>query len=108
MADIKIHRQHKLGLKRARELAWAWAEHVETKFGMSCTVVEGDGSDTVEFSRSGVRGELDVSASHFELRAQLGFLMGAFKSTIENEVQKELDRLLAAESSGGAKAPRKK
>ena len=26
MADIRIHRDHALGLKKAREIAWAWAE----------------------------------------------------------------------------------
>jgi len=101
MADIRIHRDHALGLKKAREIAWAWAEQVEAKFDMECTVLEGKTSDTVEFSRSGVKGELIVAADHFELQAKLGLLLGAFKSTIEGEIQKELDALLAA----GAKKP---
>ena len=96
MADIHIRREHTLGLKKARELAWAWAENVENKFQMVCTVVEGKGSDIVEFSRSGVKGTLEVSAAHFEMRAKLGFLLGAFKGTIESEIEKELDKLLAA------------
>lgn len=101
MADIRIHRDHALGLKKAREIAWAWAEQVEAKFDMECTVLEGQTSDTVEFTRSGVKGELTVAADHFDLRARLGLLLGAFKSTIEGEIQKELDALLAA----GAKKP---
>ncbi|MDM4767742.1 polyhydroxyalkanoic acid system family protein [Pelomonas sp. SE-A7] len=96
MADIHIHRDHSLGLAKAREIAWAWAEQVEAKFDMECTVLEGKTSDTVEFTRSGVKGELIVAPDHFELSAKLGFLLGAFKSTIENEVQKELDSLLKA------------
>ena len=56
MADIRIHRDHALGLKKAREIAWAWAEQAEGKLGMACTVLEGKTSDTVEFSRSGVKG----------------------------------------------------
>ena len=96
MADIHIHRDHQLGLKRAREIAWSWAEQVEDKFEMECTVIEGKTSDTVEFVRSGVKGELIVTADHFELKAKLGFLLGAFKATIESEIQKELDQLLAA------------
>jgi putative polyhydroxyalkanoate system protein len=63
---------------------------------MSCTVVEGDFSDTVEFTRSGVNGTLVVAADHFELKARLGFLLGAFSQTIETEIQKNLDELLAA------------
>ena len=104
MAEIRIHRDHDLGLQRAREIAWKWAEQVEEKFDMECTVHEGDDEDTVAFTRSGVKGELTVTASHFDLVAQLGFLLGALKSTIEGEIQKELDALLAA----GKKAPGKK
>lgn len=106
MAEIRIHRDHALGLQRAREIAWKWAEQVEEKFDMECTVHEGDDGDTVEFTRSGVKGELTVAADHFELVAQLGFLLGAFKKTIEGEIQKELDTLLAA--SAKKKAPAKK
>jgi len=108
MADIRIHRDHELGLKRAREIAWAWAEQVEAKFDMECTVLEGKSSDTVEFSRSGVKGELVVAAKHFDLNAKLGLLLGAFKSTIEAEIQKELDALLAADAAPTKKAAKKK
>ena len=96
MAEIRIHRDHDLGLKKAREIAWQWAEQVEAKFDMACTVHEGADEDTVAFTRSGVKGALTVAADRFELVAQLGFLLGAFKSTIESEIEKELDALLAA------------
>ena len=96
MPDLKIHRAHSLGLERAREVAWKWAEEAERKFDMSCTVIEGDFSDTVEFTRTGVSGTLVVAADHFELKARLGFLLGAFSRTIETEIQKNLDELLAA------------
>ena len=99
MAEIKIHRDHALGLKKAREVAWAWAEEVEQRFDMACTVIEGDYSDTVEFTRSGVNGRLIVAADHFDLQAKLGFLLGAFSKTIEREIEKELDTLLAASAS---------
>jgi len=103
MAEIRIHREHSLGLERAREIAWQWAEQVEQKFDMACTVHEGDDEDTVEFTRSGVKGELTVSATRFDLVAQLGFLLGAFKGTIETEIQKELDSLLVAKKKAPAK-----
>ena len=98
MAVIHIHREHALGLKKARELAWSWAQKVEEKFDMECTVLEGKTSDTVEFTRSGVKGELIVAPDHFELHAKLGLLLGAFKSTIEGQIEKELDALLKAEA----------
>jgi putative polyhydroxyalkanoate system protein len=103
MADIHIRRDHSLGLAKARKLAWSWAEKVEQKFDMECTVIEGETSDTVEFTRSGVNGQLIVAPDHFELTAKLGFLLGAFAKTIEAEIEKELDALLK-----GGKAPAKK
>ena len=105
MADICIQRKHSLGLAKAREVAWAWAEEVEAKFDMDCTVIEGEFSDTVEFTRAGVKGTLVVAADHFDLNARLGFLLGAFSKTIESEIEKNLDAQLAkgaaAKSSAG-------
>ena len=103
MPDIRIHRKHKLGLARAREVAWAWAEDVEKKFDMSCTVLEGETSDTAEFTRLGVNGRLIVAPDHFDLDAKLGFLLGAFSRTIELEIERNLDDLLAARAKPVAK-----
>ena len=72
---------------------------------MECTVIEGETSDTVEFARSGCKGRLIVAADHFDLDAKLGFLLGAFSKTIEGEIEKNLDSLLAASAK---KAPAKK
>ena len=104
MPDIRIHRDHTLGLPKARKIAWQWAEQAEDKFDMACTVIEGQTSDTVEFTRSGVSGRLIVAADHFDLEAKLGFLLGAFSKTIEGEITKNLDTLLAAPAAAaGAK-----
>jgi putative polyhydroxyalkanoate system protein len=103
VAEIKIHRDHALGLKKAREVAWAWAEEVERRFDMECTMIEGDYSDTVEFTRSGVSGRLIVAADPFDLQARLGFLLGAFSKTIEHEIQNNLDALLKKEAGGAKK-----
>ena len=103
MPDIRIHRKHKLGLGKARQVAWQWAEEVEKKFDMECTVLEGETSDTVEFTRSGVNGSLTVAADHFDLNAKLGFLLGAFSKTIESEIEKNLDALLAKSTAPAAK-----
>ena len=107
MADIRIHRDHKLGLPKARKVAWKWAEEVEQKFDMQCTVLEGEFSDTVEFTRSGVKGTLVVAADHFDLKAKLGFLLGAFSRTIETEIEKNLDKLLTKSAAAATKRVRK-
>ncbi len=104
MPDIRIHRPHELGLAKARKVAWAWAEQVEQKFDMECTVIEGEYSDTVEFTRSGVSGTLIVAPDHFDLNAKLGFLLGAFAGTIEAEIEQNLDTLLGKAGAAAAKA----
>ena len=103
MPDIHIHRQHTLGLAKARKMAWEWAEHAEARFAMECTVIEGKTSDSVEFTRSGVNGTLVVAADHFDLNATLGFLLGAFSKTIESEIEKTLDELLLAGQAAATK-----
>lgn len=110
MPDIRIHRDHALGLAQAREVAWQWAEEVEKRFDMECTVLEGETSDTVEFTRPGVKGQLIVAPDHFALDAKLGFLLGAFSKTIEAEIEKNLDALLAsrAKPKSAAKKTAKK
>ena len=108
MPDIHIHRDHALGLTKARKVALQWAEEVEKKFDMDCTILEGETSDTVEFTRSGVKGELIVAPDHFTLDAKLGFLLGAFAKTIEGEITKNLDELLAKNAPAAKKAAKKK
>jgi putative polyhydroxyalkanoate system protein len=103
--DIRIHRDHSLGLAKARKIAWKWAEEAERKFDMECTVIEGELSDTVEFTRTGCTGRLIVAPDHFEVDAKLGFLLGAFSHTIQAEIEKNLDELLAGSA---AKKPAKK
>lgn len=105
MPDIRIRREHTLGLAKARRIAWKWAAEVEEKFGMQCSVLEGDFSDTVSFTRSGVNGELIVAGDHFDLHARLGFVLGAFAKTIERQVLDNLDTLLAKSEKAAAAAP---
>jgi len=109
MADIHIHRTHRLGLAKARKTAWQWAEAAEAKFGMECTVIEGKTSDVVEFTRAGVDGRLVVDADSFDLTARLGLLLGAFRSRIEAEIEENVDAVLArAGATKKAPAAKKK
>ena len=94
MPDIHIHRDHHLGFAKARKIAFTWAEQAEQKFDMECVYEEGDHEDTLHFSRTGVKGTLLVDAHRFEMHAQLGFLLGAFKDRIEAEISEQLDALL--------------
>ena len=95
MADIHIVRTHTLGLAQARKLAFRWAEVAEEQADMECTYEEGKTSDVVRFERPGASGTLKVTKDHFTLDAQLGLLLGMFRSRIEDEIVKNLDKLLA-------------
>ena len=110
MPDIHIHREHHLGLKEARKVAFAWAEKAEKKLDLECVYEEGDTEDLLSFTRAGVKGTLVVDAQQFELRAQLGLLLGAFKDRIEAEIGEQLDALLNAPHPSAKKpaADRKK
>ena len=108
MTDLHILRHHTLGLHEARKIAFKWAEEVENDFGMSCTYEEGKSADEVCFARSGVNGTLAITKDSFELKAKLGFLVGAFKGKIEGEIVKKLDVLLAPKPATKASPARKK
>lgn len=98
MADIHIERNHALAFAQARKVAFQWAEKAEEKFDMECTYEEGKGEDdedVLTFTRSGVKGTLVVTKDQFVLNAKLGFLLGAFKESIEGEIVKNFDTLLA-------------
>jgi putative polyhydroxyalkanoate system protein len=106
MADLNLHRDHTLGLSRARKVALKWAEEIEERLDMECTIIEGDDEDVLEFKRSGVDGRMVVAATFFDLEAKLGFLFKPFLPTIEAEVSKQLDEALAKEATKAAKTAR--
>jgi putative polyhydroxyalkanoate system protein len=118
MPDIRIHREHQLGLDKAREIAQAWAKDVDREFDMTCDFTRGQTSDTVSFKRTGVSGTLTVAGDHFDLHAKLGILLGVFAKTIEEHILKNLDAQLAqaakpakasaaSKAEGASKAPAK-
>lgn len=105
MSVIHIHRHHHLGLEEARKIAFMWAEKAEEKFDMACAYEEGDTEDTVYFNRSGIKGTLRVQGTAFEFRAELGFLVSAFKARIEAEICEQIDALLTPPKPGKKKKP---
>jgi putative polyhydroxyalkanoate system protein len=94
MPELKIEREHTLGLEGARLVADRWREQAEQDWGMTCSLEPGEAVDRMRFERSGVSGELSVSASRFDMQIKLGFLLGAYISKIEEKIQANLDALL--------------
>ena len=94
MAEVKIEREHTLGLKAARAAAQRWAGEAEREWGMQCRTEPGARQDTIHFERSGASGRLIVSATHFDLQLKLGLLLGAYAGKIERQIRQSLDDLI--------------
>jgi putative polyhydroxyalkanoate system protein len=73
---------------------------------MVCTIIKGGECDTVQFSRGGVRGSLEVREDRIDLHAKLGLLLGAFSQSIEAEIGRQLDAELLKVAEG--KSPDRK
>jgi putative polyhydroxyalkanoate system protein len=104
MPEINIQRKHNLGLDKARAIAQKWCDDLVRKYDMECTRTAGADADKIDFRRVGASGTLLVSPDRFEITAQLGFLLGAFAKTIEGEIERKLDDLMAQSKSSRKKA----
>ncbi|MFY9184294.1 MAG: polyhydroxyalkanoic acid system family protein [Limnohabitans sp.] len=94
MPELKIEREHTLGLAGARAVADRWREQAEQDWGMACVYEPGEAQDRMRFERSGVSGELRVRDTRFDLQLKLGFLLGAYSGKIEAKIRANLDELL--------------
>ncbi len=97
MPELKIEREHTLGLAGARAVAERWREQAEQEWGMACECEPGESTDRMRFDRSGVSGELTVTDTRFDLQLKLGFLLGAYSGKIEEKIRANLDDLLGPE-----------
>lgn len=94
MSNIRIHREHSLGLEKAREVAKKWQSDGEADLSLVCQYAQGSTEDVLSFKRSGIKGELKVTAHAFELNAKLGLLLAPFKDKLLAAANKNLDKLL--------------
>ena len=89
MSDIHAHRNHSLSLDDAKKLAQELIQKLEKEFQLESQWR----GNTLNFSRSGVKGSLDVTDKDLTLDISLGFMLKAFKSKIQGEIDKNLDKL---------------
>jgi putative polyhydroxyalkanoate system protein len=87
MPDIDIRRKHSLPAAQAKAAIQKVADHLSERFDVEC---QWQGS-TLNFSRSGVDGQIEVGADEVRVAADLGFLLLALKPTVENEIHRYLD-----------------
>ena len=90
MTDISIKRAHHGSLADARKMADKVAVKLEKDYQLKSTWA----GDVMNFARSGIKGTLLVTAKDLKIDIKLGFLAGAFKSTIQDAVEKNLDSLI--------------
>ncbi len=105
MSDIDVRFEHRLGLAEARRIAALWVQQAQTQWGLHCESQPGEAGDTIAFSRSGVRGDLQLSAEHFALKADLGFLLKGFRQRIQTEIQTSLAALATSAPEGRSDKP---
>ena len=90
MPSINIERTHSLSVSKAKAAVDEVAVKIAEKFQMT-TTWEGD---HLKFSRKGVEGKIAVSQEHVKVDAELSFMVGLIKGTIEKEINGYLDKVL--------------
>jgi putative polyhydroxyalkanoate system protein len=88
MATISISRKHKKSLPDARAAVDRVAKGIAKKFSVSH---EWEG-DTLHFSRMGVDGHIALGKGTVKVEANLGFLLMAIRSSVEDEIERYLDK----------------
>ncbi len=91
MSKITIRREHAGGLDKARAAADQIASEMNQKFGVQCRWQ----GDTMAFTHSALRGQIQVSDELIEVDAKLGLLASPLKSTLESRIHQFIDDYLA-------------
>lgn len=87
MASIDIRHTHSLTPAKARKAIEEVALKLQERFAVETWWED----DLMHFKRSGVDGHIALQPHQLHVSAQLGFLLGAMKGSIESEIRKVLD-----------------
>jgi putative polyhydroxyalkanoate system protein len=90
MAKIEIARKHKKSLAEAK----AAIERVATKISDKFDVSHEWQGNTLHFERPGVNGRIALVKNEVRVSAELSFLLGAMKGTIERAIEEQIDKEL--------------
>ena len=88
MARILVKREHSKNLADSRKAVERVARKMAEKFDVT---YEWDG-DTLSFHRMGVKGTIALLPGEVEVAAELGFLFGALRHSVDNEIERYLDK----------------
>ncbi|MGA9340936.1 MAG: polyhydroxyalkanoic acid system family protein [Rhodanobacteraceae bacterium] len=90
MPTIDLRRAHQIPVEDARHAVETVIAAIGRKFGIRYQWRD----DRVDFSRTGVKGHIEIAPDTVHVRAELGFLLAGMQSKIENEIETHLDRAL--------------
>jgi len=88
VAHIDIKKAHALTPADARARVEDIAKHFSEKFQIDTRW----NRDTLEFSRTGVKGSIAVRHEEIHVAAELGFFLGWLKPVIEKEIDSHFDQ----------------
>jgi putative polyhydroxyalkanoate system protein len=86
MSDIHARKAHNLTLEEAKQTAQKLADQLQKEFQLDSQWQ----GNTLNFTRSGVKGKLDVTVD-----ISLGFMLKAFRGKIQAEIDKNIDKMFA-------------
>ena len=86
MSRIDIRHPHALPKAKAKKAIDEVAKKLAERFQMECAW---DG-DILNFTRSGVDGQIELGKDDLHVHAKLGFLTAMFKDPIESEIKRVL------------------
>jgi len=102
MAKIHITREHQLDRESARAEIERVAQRMQEEYGADYCWQD---DDTLEFSRSGVSGQITVSDDVIDLTIKLGLLLAPMKHQIEQRIVAKIDRAIEGYQDEGDGPP---
>ncbi|MBL7989442.1 MAG: polyhydroxyalkanoic acid system family protein [Chlorobi bacterium] len=96
MPDIRIERYHTLGKESAKRSVDGIARQLKSTLNATCDWY----GDEMVIRSSGTDGRIKVSENQIVLEVNLGLMLSPMKSTIEREINRQLDTRLGTGKGG--------
>ncbi|RLB56513.1 MAG: hypothetical protein DRI34_09030 [Deltaproteobacteria bacterium] len=92
MPRLELSRQHSLAPEQARQKVEQIGQQLASKHGL-----EGrwSGADTYEFKRTGVKGQVKLTAQQVLVQVDLSLVLSPLKGKIEQKLREGLEREFA-------------
>ena len=88
MSEILITRKHHLSARKAKQAAEQVATDLQNEFNLDYAW---DEHGVLHFERTGLHGQLTLGKSEATIQVRLGFLLSAFRGSLEREIHRYFD-----------------